>query len=140
MGGHILTQRLADAYALARDLHDGGTRNGADRVGSHVAAHVMACPDAATEPGAPRPPWLDRKRTFLAKAPRLSPQAALIITCDKIQNHFRDLQRDGLGYPARFSEPDGLIWDFSSLAPSLDEQFQAIVSPPGDLAVSGRVR
>jgi sugar/nucleoside kinase (ribokinase family) len=162
----VLEHGGGEDTAIAALLHDAVEDQGglatarliAAQFGSHVGALVMACTDAAPPPGAPKPPWRERKLAFIAAAPRLSAEAALIVTCDKIHNLtclIRDLQRDGLDTLERFSEPRSLPWYFSSLAQALapfastapvarlqalSQQFQAMVGPPSELHVAADVR
>lgn len=132
---------LEDA-AIAALLHDavedqGGVATArliAERFGSRVGALVMACTDAAPADGAPKPDWFVRKRAFISAVPKLSPEAALIVTCDKLHNlgaMLRDVRRDGLQTLQRFKAPERLHWYFSSLAWALSPF--AASAPVGEL-------
>jgi (p)ppGpp synthase/HD superfamily hydrolase len=79
-------------------LHDaiedqGGAAVGEEigrRFGPAVAAIVVGCTDADTTP---KPPWQERKDTFLAKLEHASPSVRLVVAADKLHN-VHSLSRD----------------------------------------------
>lgn len=54
-----------------------------ERFGERVAAIVLALSDSTVQP---KPPWLERKRAFIARATLMSPDAKLVCAADKLHN------------------------------------------------------
>jgi len=138
----VLEHGGSEDAAIAALLHDavedqGGletAREIAVLFGSHVAHLVMACTDAAPADGAPKPPWLQRKMAFIEHLPTLEPEAALIISCDKLHNLralVNDVRREGPSTLRRFNHPEGLTWYFTALAEAL--QPFAAIAPVAEL-------
>ncbi len=77
--------------AIAALLHDtvedcGGLdrlRDVRERFGPNVADIVMGCTDA-TE--IPKPPWKERKQTYIHDLQAASPSVLLVVACDKLHN------------------------------------------------------
>jgi (p)ppGpp synthase/HD superfamily hydrolase len=122
--------------AIAALLHDAVEDQGGPRVakvirkhfGDRVADIVESCTDAAPEPGEDKAPWYERKRAYIDHLDHVSPDAALVVACDKIHNLTQtvaDLERDGLETLDRFSQPESLAWYYRSVARALDG-----VAPP----------
>jgi (p)ppGpp synthase/HD superfamily hydrolase len=136
----MLTERFADALALARILHDGQQRKGTpipylahllavaslvleagaacaevqleeaaigallhdaledqghritlaeleERYGLLVARIVAECSDAVvTQPGAPKPPWRERKERYLEALAGKAHESLLVASADKLHN------------------------------------------------------
>lgn len=92
------------------------------RFGPRVAQLVMSCTDAIDRPGQPKPAWRERKLAYVEKLAQMSPEAALVTTCDKIHNLnclIRDVQRDGPSTLARFARPASLAWYYQAVATGL---------------------
>ncbi len=105
--------------AVAALLHDavedqGGQAAAAEirrRFGERVAAIVLACSDADTQP---KPPWLKRKARFLQTLDTLPADALRVLAADKLYN-VRSLLRayrlEGEGAWARFrGGREGTLW------------------------------
>jgi len=102
------------------------------RFGEKVAGVVLECTDSPSEP---RPPWHERKQAYLAKLPKVSEGAALVVACDKLYNLrtiVSDLQSTGDLVWDRFSGGKaGVIWYYGELGkhkrapPVLARQFAA---------------
>lgn len=116
--------------AVAALLHDAVEDQGGlatlseirKRFGPGVAQLVMSCTDAVGREGQPKPPWRERKLAYIEKLATLPPEAALIITCDKIHNLnclILDLQREGPSTLSRFARPASLGWYYSAVTTAL---------------------
>lgn len=143
----VLEHGGSEDAAVAALLHDcvedhGGlarAREIAQQFGSHVAALVMACTDSPVSDGEAKPPWLERKIAFVEHLPEIAPEAALIVTCDKIHNLralLRDLRREGPTTLRRFNRPEALGWYFTALGEAL-RPFAAI-APVDELRALAR--
>jgi len=117
--------------AIAALLHDAVEDQGGletlqeirSRFGARVAQLVMSCTDGVAREGAPKPPWRERKLAYVEKLSTLAPEAALIITCDKIHNLsclIADVQREGPSTLARFNRPASLAWYYEAVAAGLE--------------------
>ena len=77
--------------AIAALLHDAVEDQGGEptlleierRFGDRVAAIVAGCTDAMMQP---KPPWRQRKETYLAHLPQASPSVRLVSAADKLHN------------------------------------------------------
>jgi (p)ppGpp synthase/HD superfamily hydrolase len=77
--------------AIAALLHDAVEDQGGEptlleiqrRFGDRVAAIVAGCTDAMIQP---KPPWRQRKETYLAHLPQASPSVRLVSAADKLHN------------------------------------------------------
>jgi (p)ppGpp synthase/HD superfamily hydrolase len=77
--------------AIAALLHDAVEDQGGKptlleierRFGDRVAAIVAGCTDAMVQP---KPPWPQRKETYLAHLPQASPSVRLVSAADKLHN------------------------------------------------------
>jgi (p)ppGpp synthase/HD superfamily hydrolase len=54
-----------------------------ERFGERVSSIVLALSDSTVQP---KPPWLERKRAFIARATGMSPDAKLVCAADKLHN------------------------------------------------------
>lgn len=90
--------------------------------GDHVATIVLGCSDAIAVPGRPKPPWRDRKTTYIEHlAQETDPDILLVSACDKLHNArtiLADLRTVGSAVWERFSQSDpaAQIWYYQSLA------------------------
>jgi (p)ppGpp synthase/HD superfamily hydrolase len=122
--------------AIAALLHDaiedqGGDvmrREIRDRFGDRVTEMVDDCTDAEV---IPKPPWKERKLTYLAHIPAARADSLLVSMADKLHNSttiVRDLRRQGPSVFKRFKGGrDGTLWYYRSLV----EAFEAR-QPEGD--------
>jgi (p)ppGpp synthase/HD superfamily hydrolase len=110
--------------AIAALLHDtvedcGGLPRLADlreRFGQNVAEIVMGCTDA-TE--IPKPPWKERKETYLRHLESASPSVLLVSMCDKLHNLrslLLGLRREGASAWRIFKGgKEGTLWYYRAL-------------------------
>ena len=86
-----LEQGAGEEVAIAALLHDAVEDGGGlpvleeirTRFGPRVADLVMECTDATTTP---KPPWLERKKAYLAHLAQASDGARIIVLADKLHN------------------------------------------------------
>jgi (p)ppGpp synthase/HD superfamily hydrolase len=110
--------------AIAALFHDaaedqGGRQRLEDiraRFGDAVAKIVEDCTDAWTDP---KPPWLERKRQYVAHARSLTPASLRVSAADKVHNAYailRDLRNTGEGVWERFNaSPDDIVAYYQGL-------------------------
>ncbi len=110
--------------AIAALLHDavedqGGVETLDDirqRFGERVAEIVDSCSDTYT---IPKPPWRDRKETYLAHLAEATLAARLVSAADKLHNArsiLRDLRSDGPQVWEKFNGgKEGSLWYYRSL-------------------------
>jgi (p)ppGpp synthase/HD superfamily hydrolase len=120
--------------AIAALLHDavedqGGLETLAEirrRYGEKVAEIVDSCSDAYT---IPKPPWRERKRTYLAHLPEATSEARLVSLADKLHNArsiLRDLQEGNDIWEKFKGGKEGTLWYYRNLVDifqQLDEGF-----------------
>lgn len=94
----------------------------AARYGEKVAAVVVACTDTTDRP---KPPWRERKESFVARLKTALPTAKLVVAADKhhnVQCILRDLARPSVGervwdrFRAKRSEQ---LWYFGAVVQAL---------------------
>jgi GTP pyrophosphokinase len=89
------------------------------RFGKTVADIVNGCTDADVEP---KPPWKDRKETYLAHLPGASPSVRLVSAADKLHNAraiLKDYRQLGDSLWGRFKGgKEGTLWYYRSLVQS----------------------
>jgi (p)ppGpp synthase/HD superfamily hydrolase len=113
---HDAVEDSADGAATARQIRSD--------FGDHVAGIVLACSDAIGTSGQPKPPWHDRKATYLAHLAREhDPDVLLVSACDKLHNAraiITDLRTAGPALWDRFTQHDPAehLWYYQSLATS----------------------
>lgn len=125
----------------AAEDHGGRARLGdiAARFGSRVAALVEECSDILPEGGV-KPPWEERKRSYIDRAGEKSREAQLISLADKLHNAratLRDLTLRGPeSWGAFRGGRDGMIWywhelgniyAFSGVSPTLSAEFDRVL-------------
>jgi len=119
-------EEVAAAALLHDVVEDGGSAPMLARIrwglGARVAAIVDGCTDAYA---APKRPWEERKRGYIARLPSLSQAAKLVIACDKLDNLRAtndDLRTHGRRALEKFSAPPArLRWYYR-------ECFRAVAS------------
>ena len=90
--------------------------------GPHVADIVLACSDAIGVQGQHKPPWRERKASYIAQlAGQRDPAVFLVSACDKLHNArsiVSDLRAIGPAVWDRFGEhdPAAHLWYYQSLA------------------------
>lgn len=109
--------------AIAGLLHDSIEDVGvtddeiAERLGGRVAAIVRACTDADVHP---KPPWLERKRAYIAHLADVPADALVVSLADKVHNArtiAEDVERVCDGYFDVFKgKADGTRWYYRRLA------------------------
>jgi len=111
--------------AIAALLHDAVEDQGgkqtrqmiADKYGETVAQIVDGCTDADT---LPKPPWKERKETYIAHIGSASPSVLLVSACDKLYNArtiLTDYRKMGDEIWERFKggKKDGSLWYYQAL-------------------------
>jgi len=110
--------------AIGALLHDtvedcGGAERLKDikaRFGENVANIVEGCTDTDETP---KPPWLERKKKYLAHIQKIGASTRLVSASDKLHNVraiVADLRRDGPEVFERFTgKKDGTLWYYRSL-------------------------
>ncbi len=93
--------------------------------GDHVADMVRHCTDAVTKP---KPPWLERKKNYLATVPSCPAEARLVCAADKLHNVralVRDLQTKGPSVWDRFNgRREGSLWYYKEITHALAINWQ----------------
>jgi (p)ppGpp synthase/HD superfamily hydrolase len=110
--------------AIAALLHDAVEDQGGletlteiqNRFGERVAKIVAGCSDSHTHP---KPPWKERKESYLAHLRDASPEVQLVSLADKLHNSrsiYRDLKENGLQIFNKFKgERSGTLWYYDRL-------------------------
>lgn len=134
-----------EEMAIAALLHDAVEDQGGlprlreirRKFGKRVAHIVDGCTDAFTEP---KPPWLERKRAYIERVAKESPDVRLVSTADKLSNARETLYEvrvHGDRVFERFAgKKEGTLWYYRALVnafraagtnPLIDE-FDRVVS------------
>jgi (p)ppGpp synthase/HD superfamily hydrolase len=113
-----------EQMAIAALLHDavedqGGLPRLRDirrKFGKRVANIVDGCTDSYTEP---KPPWLDRKKSYVQRISQESPEVLLVSAADKLSNvreTVNDLRVHGEAVFERFAgKKEGTLWYYRAL-------------------------
>jgi (p)ppGpp synthase/HD superfamily hydrolase len=115
-----------EAQAIAALLHDAFEDQGIDKAdeirskfGEAVLAVVMACTDATVPKGVEKPPWRERKESYIERVEHEPAAMKLVSAADKLHNarailaDYRDL---GEKLWERFNGgKDGTLWYYRSL-------------------------
>ena len=124
VAGLALVHGADEDTAIAALLHDavedaGGAPTLArlrERFGDRVADLVGECTDTDQEP---KPPWRERKESYLGHLPRASDAALLVSACDKLDNAraiLADYRTLGDTLWGRFrGARDGTLWYYRTL-------------------------
>jgi (p)ppGpp synthase/HD superfamily hydrolase len=119
-----------ESEAIGALLHDAGEDAGAlDRIadirgrfGDKVAKIVEGCTDTVTTP---KPPWLERKKNYIAHLQDSDASTRLVSASDKLHNTraiLTDLRRHGGEVFERFSgKKDGTLWYYRALVTAFRE-------------------
>lgn len=95
-------------YAILEEIHA--------RFGERTASIVAGLTDAFTQP---KPPWRQRKETYLEHLKTAPPEILLVSLADKVHNArsiLADLQKDGEAVWERFTGgKSGTLWYYRSL-------------------------
>jgi (p)ppGpp synthase/HD superfamily hydrolase len=119
---HGASEDEAIAALLHDVVEDGGGQEALARIreefGDEVAGIVWACTDTDEDP---KPPWVERKRRYLATIPGKSEPALLVSASDKLHNARAILDEaiaSGDEVWKRFNEPHAgpHLWYYRSLA------------------------
>jgi len=119
-----------ETEAIAALLHDavedcGGERRLRDierKFGKGVAKIVDGCTDTYEKP---KPPWLERKKNYIAHLKDSDSSTRLVSASDKLHNTraiLAELRRHGLEVFGRFSgKKDGTLWYYRALVTAFRE-------------------
>jgi GTP pyrophosphokinase len=125
---HGATEDEAIAALLHDVVEDGGGQQALaeirERFGDDVAEIVWACTDTDAEP---KPPWIERKRHYVAALPGKPEPALLVSASDKLYNAraiLDDLRAIGDEAWQRFhvTDPAQQLWYYRSLADIFNER------------------
>ena len=131
----VLEHGGSEDQAIAALLHDAVEDQGgletAEKIrgefGATVAEIVLACSDST---GDPKPPWLERKKSYLAHLRSAQPEVLLVSLADKVHNAraiLIDYKRLGDDLWERFNtDREGIIWYYNSLA----KEFSGLLPGP----------
>jgi (p)ppGpp synthase/HD superfamily hydrolase len=118
----VIEESVTETQAIAALLHDvledtdATYEDISDPFGEAVADIVLACTDTTKDP---KPPWRQRKETYLADLPSVSHDALLVSVADKVHNArsiLMDLRSGGVAMFERFTAGmDGTPWYYRSL-------------------------
>jgi (p)ppGpp synthase/HD superfamily hydrolase len=129
--GHLMSvASIAIAYggdeemAIAALLHDvvkdaGGSKRFREirkKFGKRVARIVDGCTDTDQDP---KPPWLQRKKDYIARVSGEAEDTRLVSAADKLSNVrdiLEDVRADGVGAFERFTgKKEGTLWYYRTL-------------------------
>lgn len=161
--GHLMSvASIVIAYggdeemAIAALLHDavedaGGLKRLRDiraKFGKRVARIVDGCTDAY---GEPKPPWLERKKKYIARVTGEAGDTRLVSAADKLSNArdiLEDVRADGVAAFERFTgKKDGTLWYYRTLVDvfreagtnPLVEELDRVVTHLEELADPGKL-
>ncbi len=124
----------SEETVIAALLHDAVEDQGGDataerirqQFGDDVADIVVACSDAAPDPGAEKAPWRDRKRHHLETMADMTDAAILVTAADKLHNveaTLYDVRTDGPAVWDRFKAGrDGFLWYHGEVLKTLEKR------------------
>jgi (p)ppGpp synthase/HD superfamily hydrolase len=113
-----------EEMAIAALLHDAVEDQGGlprlreirRKFGKRVAHIVDGCTDSYTQP---KPPWMERKRAYIARAAKESTEVRLVSAADKLANvreTLHDVRVQGQSVFERFEgKKDGTLWYYREL-------------------------
>ncbi len=125
VAGLVIEAGGSETQAIAALLHDAAEDQGGeqtlaairDRFGEDVADIVAACSDTFETP---KPPWRERKETYLRHLAWAQPDVLLVSLADKVDNAraiLRDFQLHGRSLWERFGvhDPEQHLWYYRGL-------------------------
>ena len=125
MAGLVIEADGTETQAIAALLHDAAEDQGGEdtlaeireKFGDEVAAIVRECSDTFVTP---KPPWRQRKESYIRHLPDASDGAILVSLADKLDNAraiLRDFRAHGDELWQRFNEqdPQQHLWYYRSL-------------------------
>jgi (p)ppGpp synthase/HD superfamily hydrolase len=116
----LLHDAIEDVEGIQRD-------HIVERFGDGVAQIVEDCTDAWEQP---KPPWNERKRTYIEKLHRKSEVSLLVSLADKVHNSrsiWLDYLADGDAVWDRFNPSrENVLWYYDELAKVFAERFQEL--------------
>jgi (p)ppGpp synthase/HD superfamily hydrolase len=123
-------------HDTVEDSRDGAAthRRIAAEFGERAARIVMACSDAIAVPGAPKPPWRERKERYLRHLDTDAEADVLLVSaCDKLHNAssiLADLRVDGDVVWQRFTvtDPHEQLWYYTSVVEILQRRLPGPLS------------
>ncbi len=133
VAGLVLEAGGDEDMAIGALLHDAVEDQGGKptlrmirkRFGKRVADIVAGCTDSDTDP---KPPWRERKESYIAHLRHASPEVRLVSAADKLHNArsvLSDYRRVGEALWPRFSgRRDGTLWYYRTLV----DTFRAVGS------------
>ncbi|HEY1472429.1 MAG TPA: HD domain-containing protein [Candidatus Acidoferrum sp.] len=113
-----------EQMAIAALLHDAVEDQGGSprlreirrKFGKRVAHIVDGCTDSYTQP---KPPWMERKRAYIARVPREPADVRLVSAADKLANvreTLHDVRVQGQSVFERFEgKKEGTLWYYREL-------------------------
>ena len=118
-----------ETEAIAALLHDavedcGGAKRLRDierKFGKKVAGIVEGCTDTLQTP---KPPWRERKESYIAHLKRASASTRLVSAADKLHNTraiLHNLHQEGDTLWSRFNGKEGALWYYRSLVSAFRE-------------------
>jgi (p)ppGpp synthase/HD superfamily hydrolase len=144
-----------EEMAIAALLHDAVEDQGGiprlreirRKFGKRVAHIVDGCTDSYTEP---KPPWLERKRAYVARVAKESAEVRLVSTADKLSNAretLHDVRVHGENVYERFAaKKEGTLWYYRELVREfrragsnpMVEELDRVVTELGILSDAGK--
>ena len=129
VGEHGGDEDLVIAALLHDAMEDQGGRNTLEQVrlrfGDRVAELVTGASDAEDDP---KPPWQERKETFLQRLGAAPPELKLLVAADKLHNAratVTDLRQWGAPVWDRFrGGRDGTLWYYTQALAALSQNWE----------------
>jgi (p)ppGpp synthase/HD superfamily hydrolase len=119
----------AVAVALVHDAIEDQGSGAREQIRQHLGPAVLEMVEACTESETfPRPPWQERKLTYLSLIERASLPVMLVIVADKLQNSRALLRRlkvegaQGWGHPGREEK----LWYFHNLVDAMRRRLKQL--------------
>ncbi|WP_292981719.1 HD domain-containing protein [Mycobacterium sp.] len=133
VAGYVIEADGTEDQAIAALLHDTAEDQGGEptlaeirkRFGDEVASIVKECSDTVLTP---KPPWRERKESYINHLAGASDSAVLVSLADKLNNAhaiLRDFRMRGSDLWQRFSvkDPSEHLWYYTSLLAVYRERF-----------------
>jgi (p)ppGpp synthase/HD superfamily hydrolase len=133
VAGYVIEADGTETEAIAALLHDTAEDQGGEKTlaeirgkfGDEIASVVAECSDTVVTP---KPPWHERKRSYIHHLSEASDSAVLVSLADKLHNAhaiLRDFRAHGAQLWQRFSvkDPADHLWYYTSLLEVYSERF-----------------